>query len=386
MYTYRYCMKKLASLTILILCLVCISPTAAYLLQCDCPEKVAAGEPLIITGTSNLPAGKSYPASLYQIKPSAKYITQRTVTIQSGGDWEVTFPTNGLSTGSYKVTIGDQGTSGDFGTSSTCTYDKPKIFDIVDRSETLLLTSQAIQPYTGSLLIEGHDTEFENNGVEITVSDSEGNIVYGPRYISTDEGSFSQHVSIDYPDTYTVRFADNEGFVADAEFLVRSTSTPTAIPTSTAVMPTPLPTTSGPKVSASASASKSSPAYFTLISRGGTVDITTSGGIDWGVDYTDAKGSIVKINERHGTSGEIFSIPDAYGEVYIKVYPIKYADEGTVTIYAQNAQSITTDASAASRFGETVAPTPTEKPQESPLSLCILVLAMLIGALFIRRQ
>jgi len=378
-------MKKLTSLTILILCLVCVSPAAAYLLQCDCPEKVAAGETLIITGTSNLPPGQSYPADLRQVKPSSKYITQRTVTIQAGGDWEVTFPTNGLSTGSYQVSIGDQGTSSDFGSSSTCTYDKPKIFDIVDRSETLLLTSQAIQPYTGSLLIEGHDTEFENNGVEITVTDSNGNIVYGPHYISTDEGSFSQHVLIDYPDTYTVQFADSQGFVADAEFLVPST-TPTAMPTSTAVMPTPLPTTAGPKVSASASASKSAPAYFTLISKGGTVDITTSGGMDWGVDYTDTKGSIVKINERHGTSGELFSIPDAYGEIYIKVYPIKYSDDGTVTIYAQNAQSITVDASAASRFGETIAPTPTEEAQESPLSLCILVLAMLIGALFVRRQ
>jgi len=371
----RIIMKKIACILILVLAL--IGTGSAYIIKCDCPDMVAIGEPLDIKGTSTLNAGLSYDVSLYRNKPSIMFIGKKTITIQDSGYWSVYFSTDGLEPGQYKLEVGGKENADDFGSGSDCTYDKPKIFTVVDRSAGLEITSPMIQDFNGILSISGRDEEIGDSGIELTVRGSSG-VIYGPTYIRTDsDGEFAQSVSISEGGIYTVTFSDLKGFIANVDFKVNSPFVPTTI------IPTGRETTQATKMYASAQASRDNPAFFAVDSKPGTLVVTTSYGIDWVVEYTDGSTQPVKVNEQGTLSAEILKIPVSGGMMYLKVYPAMYSDSGMVSVYAENADSLSASPSAATFFGD--AP-PVTSTQESPVSVPVIFLAFVIICLFVRKE
>jgi hypothetical protein len=354
-------MKRIALLLIIIAFLVV--PGSAYLINFDSPNTLTAGDPLVLDGSSTLPPGFSTDVVFYM---AAREVARETITIQGDGSWSATFETAGLAQGQYKLEIEEKSIwvdntyiSYDYGSSS----DKQKIIQIIDRSDEISLTSPSVQQMSGTLLIAGRGETLGSDGVEVTVHGPSG-LVFGPRYIQTDtNGQFSVDVPISESGTYTVRFADASSFITTMSISV----------TEAAVTPTPEPATPG--LQASAPASRESPAYFAVDTRPGELTLTTSTGIDWVVEYLDEGGNFVKVNKKGTTSPETATIPVQGGEVYVKVYPFKYTDTGSVTLSAQNADAVTVSGDAASRFGDEPAATPTP---ESPLPAVIALGALLI--------
>ncbi|KQC04862.1 MAG: hypothetical protein APR53_09290 [Methanoculleus sp. SDB] len=357
---------------VILLSLVLVGTASAYLINCDCETELPVGEPLVITGTSNIPPGVSFQMIFYKSRPSVRQISQQNFTIQEGGAWSVTFETTGLLAGEYNLQIADN-KAYPFGSASEATVAKPKTIQIIDRSTELVITSPGVQNFDGMLDITGKGSLLGNRGVQVTVTAPSGSIIFGPTYIETDStGAFSRQVTITESGTYRVRFADANGYITTNEFTIRGSTGPTATPTAEPA---------GPVVTASTTASRDAPAYFAVDTRSGTVTITTSVGIDWVVEVSDEDGAVQKVNAQGNLNPEEVRITARGGMVYVKVYPVTFSDQGTATLSVRNADSVTVSADAASYFGD-IATTPT---QESPLPLFLVILAAGIAAIC-RRQ
>jgi 5-hydroxyisourate hydrolase-like protein (transthyretin family) len=363
----------------LLLALLCLAGAAsAYQIYFDIPEEIVAGEDLVIEGTSTLPAGLSVEITLFRTKPNSQEIVRDQITIQGDGTWTITFETSGLQEGTYKVEIEEKTGWEDheyidyeYGSGS----DTLKTFMIIDRSDELSVTAPLVQTFDGTLEISGSVQELGEKGVEITVvrqADSE--TVFGPRYIKTDEeGAFSTEIPITESGAYDVIFRDTTGYLGKAGI---SVTQPAATATETE---TPEPE----EISASASASRDSPAYFAITGGTGEIEISTSTGVDWVMEYVDGAGSAGTVNNQGTLEPESAVIVAGGGTVYLKVYPVRYTVQETVTINVMNAESIKADASAATAFGDTPQETPT---QESPLPLVIPAIALLFAVLSVKRQ
>lgn len=359
-------MKKIAFALIALMLL--IGGASAYLINADCPDTVYLGEPLVIEGTSTLPAGFSTDIILYKNKPSIRQIERKTITIQGDGSWTVTFQTSGLETGQYNLQV-QETSEYSYGSASTCTSNYPKIFEIVDRSQELEITSPLEQSYDGELTIAGSSTTLGNTGIEITVT-LEGKDVYGPEYIPTDSnGAFSVSVPINSAGSYEVNFADSIGSIATYTFTVQWSTSTTA--------------SGSPVLSASSSASAASPAYFAVDTKEGTVTVTTSTGVDWVLEYLDETGQITTVNQQDSQSAESARISAQGGVIYLKVYPASAGTEGTVTVTVANASTVTVSRTAATLFGDDNQTTETET---TPLSLLAAVAALSLIVIAGRRQ
>ena len=95
------------------------------------------------------------------------------------------------------------------------------------------------------------------------------------------------------------------------------------------------------QVSATAQASRNQPAYFAVDTKPGAVTISTSSGIDWVMEYIDEDNLLTVVNEKGTIGGESATFVGKGGTVYVKVYPFTFSDQGTVTLTAQNAESVT---------------------------------------------
>ncbi len=137
-----------------------------------------------------------------------------------------------------------------------------------------------------------------------------------------------------------------------------------------------------PQVSATAQASRNQPAYFAVDTRPGVVTISTSSGIDWVFEYLDEDSHLTVVNEKGTIGVETATFNAKGGTVYVKVYPFTFSDQGTVTLSAQNADSVTACASCVTLFTTTPVPTTTQK---SPLPLFLPFLGLVI-LLLVRRR
>lgn len=361
----------------LLLALLCLAGTAsAYQIYFDVPEEIVAGEELLVDGTSTLPAGLSLEITLFQTKPHSREIVSDLITIQGDGTWTITFGTAGLEEGTYKIEI-EEKTGWEEHEYYDYTYgsgsDTLKVFRIIDRSDELFVTAPDMQAFDGTLDLSGSVKDLGDKGIEITVvrqADSE--TVYGPKYIKTDnEGAFSTKIPITEAGTYEVTFRDATGYLGKT---LITTTAPAATATETAVPEA---------ISASDSASRDSPAYFAITGGTGEIEVSTSTGVDWVMEYVDGAGSAGTVNNEGTLQPESAVIVAGGGVVYLKVYPVQYTVEETVTIHVKDAESIKAEASAATAFGDTPKETPT---QESPLPLIIPVLALLFAVLSVKRQ
>jgi hypothetical protein len=366
-------MKKIACL--LIVALAMAVPSSAYLINCDCPTELFVGETLELSGTSNLPAGFTTDAVLYK---GPKVIERESFTIQDDGDWSVAFETKGLDAGVYKVEIEEKAQYVDheyvlyeFGSSS----DTLNVVTLVDRSDEITITSPLIQGFSDTLQISGELEEQPNSAVKITVVGPSGS-VFGPEYVSTDMfGHFSVEVPVSDTGSYEVTFADASGLITTATFTVKgATATPTA---------TPAPCAEPENHEATAQASRENPAFFTVETIPGSVRITTSEGVDWVVEYVDEDGTLKKVNSQGRLNAEEIHLTANGGCVYLKVYPVRFNDEETVTIYAENSEMVTVTPDAASVFGDVPVATST---QQSPLPPVLAFVAVILGALMYFRK
>ncbi|HDR73355.1 MAG TPA: hypothetical protein ENN85_05550 [Methanoculleus sp.] len=366
-------MKKIACLLIVALALAV--PSAAYLINCDCPTELSVGETLALSGTSNLPPGFTTDIVLYR---GAREIERQSFTIQDGGEWSVAFETAGLQGGVYKVEIEEKTLYVDreyiryeFGSSS----DTLKVITFIDRSGEIAVTSPLVQGFADTLLIAGTIEKKPNSAVKIGVVGPAG-AVFGPAYVATDaSGRFTADVQISETGPYEVTFSDAGGLITTETFTVKgATAPPTTQPTSAPAISI---------VEATADASRENPAFFAVATQDGGVRITTSAGVDWVVEYVDEDGTLKKVNTQGRLNPEEVRLSAQGGTVYLKVYPVRFNDEETVTIYAENVDSVTIAPEAAHIFGD--APEATSTP-ESPLPAALVLLAVVLACLMYFRR
>ncbi len=374
-------MKKIVCMTILLL--LCIAPAAAYEIKCDCPQEVYRGQVIEIQGTSTLPPGYSTWLTLYEVQPLARQLGQVTIVIQQGGVWSTEIPTAGLEGGTYKFEIHEDTMNYPYSSSS----DSLVVFKVIDRSGEIAISSPSTQTYRGYIDVAGRvTTEEAPPGLQIVAANANGDDVYGPLYIRTDEGGyFSESVPVESPGRYSVRFSDfknnEERYITQVTFVLEAAAT-TPTPETTAMQPTSTPGT-GKQVSASAHASRDAPAYFEIDARPGVLTVTSSTGIDWRLYYIDESGAAVKVDETGSVSAETFSITTAGGTVYLKAHPVSADDEGIITVTATNADSITASSGTAVQFND---PVPGGAAEETPVPVCVPLAALIILGYLLYRK
>lgn len=372
-------MKKVFILTILLLMLA--GTVSAYELILDCPTSLQRGDPLVVNGTSNLPAGTSLEILFSNTEFRTNEPIRKTVVIQGydNKSFSVTFDTWDLKRGIYKVEIPPTGGYSFLGNSVTL-----RVVEIIDRSDEIEIVSPLTQYINGPggniLKISGIGHTQKDNGVQLEVT-GPGGAVFGPNFISTGiDGSFTKELSVHENGTYVVNFSDAKGYIGTVNFTmvedIPATATEVPVPVTTA--PTP--------VLANAESSRDRPAYFAITTGTGPVRIFTSKGIDWVIEYPDGNGTLQKINDMGQMSEETVTVPGNGGVMFVMVYPYKYSDKDTVTLYAENAGKIEATTNVPAIFNtSTLTQTTVTTTKQSPVPVIVFVAALALAFLAIRR-
>ncbi|MCP1662846.1 MAG: hypothetical protein D5R99_09235 [Methanocalculus sp. MSAO_Arc1] len=361
-------MKKVA-LIVLLLFFFSVATAEAYSFQfLGAPRDTGSltgnvGDPLLIEARSpNIPSGITM--TLRVTGPSRYHYTAQMV-VQDEGYFSHQFETLGLQEGRYRFEVHS---SPDYPLGGMRNWFE---LSLVDRSLFLRMLSPLQQEYDGWLSVNGMIDEHGAAGVELTVTGPSGNY-FGPRYIATDPmGRFYQSVQIDRAGTYTATIADRRGTIGIVTFNVfHEEKTP---------VPTPISPPSEAVKSASAYASRDSPAHFVVQTGTGPVTLSTSVGIDWVLEYIDESGTLHVVHEAGSDKAERVTFTGSGGRVYVRAYP-DGTDEGRFHLYGQNVVSLTSSTAPADRFPELRPPehTPAEE-SPAPVLLPLLALAVLIG-------
>jgi hypothetical protein len=343
----------------------------AYELSIDAPTSLQRGTPLVINGTSNIPPGISVEVILSKSGHTIEEIGRETVTLQANQQFSVVFDTIDLTRGIYKVEVPAISGYRYLGNSVTL-----RVIEIIDRSDELRFTAPLVQEMDGTLDVTGSIFGLKNAGVLIEgIGPGEEN-VFGPDYVSTkNDGSFQLGIPISDPGTYTLTFTDSKGFVGKVSVTVESIPEPTTLPTTVA--------TTLPVMSATSAASRDNPAVFSVQTGGDKVRISTSSGIDWVMEYTDASGTVQKINVKGEVEGEEILIDGTGGAITVTVYPYKYSASGEVTLFAQGASGVSVAADQPA--GTTDAGSMITESSPLPV-LAVLVAVIVVAFLLLRRR
>lgn len=370
-------MKRIAYILLIIAAL--ITSASAYSFIFDLPSQINRGEDIYIEGSSSFPAGTTMQLVLYEQKTSIRELERNTITIQDEGYWSTSFETADLPAGTYKIEVPPEYTY-DLGTSSV----KYRMFNIIDRSSEIIIASPTEQEYSGFLEISGRSTTRGDAGIQLLVEGPYG-IVFPKQWISTDSsGIFSESVVIETGGSFDVLFYDNEGLIANVNFEV----TPGVITpqSTTSASGTPTGSSQGTVMQAQTFASAGSPAYFSVKTNPGILDIYTSSGKNWVICYLGEDMVEFTVNNYNDDSAEKVTIPVEGGTVYVKVYPAEESESGYVTLYADGASSITVSAGAEQYFSKENSE---EKQQTGPemwISLISACIAFFIASFAIKRQ
>jgi hypothetical protein len=357
----------------LVCCALCGGFAQAYELAIKAPSQVQRGMPIIVNGTSNLPPGISVDIVLSKSGYVTEELERETVTLQANKEFSVIFDTSGYTKGVYKVEVPAVSGYSYLGDSVTL-----RVVEIIDRSDEINFKAFTSQEMDGTLDIDGSIAGLKNSGVQIGVTGPEGEVVFGPAYITVkSDSSFSTKVPVTEPGTYNISFTDGKGFIGTVKVTVTEkpelTTPPTVIPTA------------NPIVSASAQASRDKPATFAVVTGGPkTIRVFTSSGIDWVIEYTDPAGKTVKVNEKGSVGNEEIIIDTTEDVVVLKVYPYSYAAEGEVLLSADGAVKV--EASESGTPSATTGITATTE-KSSPLPLIGVAVAVFAAAaiLVVRR-
>jgi hypothetical protein len=345
---------------------------AAYV-EMSAPGTISVGQTLEVTGSSlnTLKPGFSADLIFYRVTFTKTEVARTRIVVKEGGVFSATFPTAGLQAGDYLLEIVDPNPGGTAAFGGEARTQLPVI--LIDRQKEITITSPATQSFTGFLSIRGSVSAAGNNGTQLRL-DHAGTTIYGPTYIATLKDAFSTDIPITEGGTYNAYFSDYRSYIGSYQFTVLQTVQTTAVTT------TPVPV----QFSASAPASRNQPAYFAVRTNPGTVTISTSSGIDWVMEYLDEDNHLTMVNEMGTQGGETATFLARGGTVYVRVYPFTFSDQGTVTLTASNAASVTVCTSCISLFA---APTPVPTTTKSPVpaALALIALAMAITVIARRR-
>lgn len=357
----------------LLCCALCGGFAQAYELVIKAPSNIQRGMPLVVNGTSNLPPGISVDIVLSKSGYVTEELERKTVTLQANKEFSVVFDTSDFTKGVYKVEVPAVSGYSYLGDSVTL-----RVVEIIDRSDEINFKAFTSQEMDGTLDIDGTIAGLKNSGVQIGVTGPEGEVVFGPAYITVkSDSSFSTKVPITEPGKYNISFTDGKGFIGTVMVTVTDKPEATAPPT---VIPT-----TNPIVSASAHASRDKPATFAVvIGEPGTIRVFTSSGVDWVIEYTDPAGKTVKVNEKGSVGNEEIIIDTTEDVIVLKVYPYSYAAEGEVLLSAEGAVKV--EASSADTPFPTADTTSTTE-QSSPLPVLGVFIAVFCAVviLVIRR-
>ena len=350
-------MKKIVLLVMGLLFLS--GSVSAYLVNIDAPESLPIGKPLIVNGTTTFGIGTPVDVVLYYQLTTTTEIKRKIVYVQSDSTFRAVFDTTGLKTGMYKVEVPTNGAGDSV---------NMRVVNLFDRSDDIQLSSSATQTFKDKITIAGMIKGDENSGVQIEVIGPDDKVVFGPRYINTDyQGSFAIDVPIPQQGDYEVSFTDARGYVGKRIITVAGQQSQT-------LGASPKPTTVS-IVSAHAKPSRDNPVYFAIKTGNGKVNIHTSSSIDWVIEYTDNNGTVIIVNEEGEQYPEKIQVPGKGKTMYVKVYPVKYAVNSEVFLYAENALSVVVSPTVPAPFAASAPPAPTDTPK-SPLLPLLGVVAL----------
>ena len=333
-------MKKIVLLVMGLLFLPVIS--IAYQVNIDAPESLTVGKPLVVTGVTTFPPGMAVDVVLYYQLTTTTEIKRQVVSIKPDNTFKVMFDTTDLKTGTYKVEVPVNG----MGDSVTM-----RLVRIVDRSEEIEMSSSLRQQFTGTLIVAGRIDGDENSGVQVEVIGPDNSLVFGPRFVNTDnDGVFSTDVPIRGPGEYEVSFTDAKGFIGTRIITATGQQTPVLTLVDAAVPK--------PVVSAHAKASRETPAYFSVDAGYGPMMLYTSSSLDWVIEYIDQYGVLHVENNHDAQNPEKAATVGSGKTIFVKVYPLESSEQGDVFLYAENANAISVSPTVPSPFSTT-------KPQEN---------------------
>jgi hypothetical protein len=371
--------------TIMLFLALMVAGASAYNIVIDAPLSVQAGAPIPVNGTTNLADGVSFYIALSNADYTTTVIDKQEVVVQHSDEnksFSLVFNTTGLKKGQYKVEvlpIQDYSFLGDSVTLRPVT--------IIDRSDELVISPPLSKEFDGTLTIAGNGARLINSGVKIRITYSNGTLVIGPEFIGTDYmGYFSKTFSIPGPGDYLVNFSDPNGFIGNFTYTITKPRDPLpaiTLPETTSTPETPL----HPQVSAKSLASRDAPAYFAVIANPGPVHVSTSTGTDWVLEYLDQNGNPHRVNDAGSEYPESVTFQSNGNTTWVKVYPSKYEDMDTVTLYADNAMDIQASSKGVDFF--LISHETTAVPvgvQTSPLPLWLCIGAMGIGFLVMVRK
>jgi len=362
-----------------------VAGAQAYEIAIDAPTSIQAGAPLPVNGTTNLADGVSITIALSNADYSTIGIEKKDIVVQHSDEnksFSVVFDTTGLKKGQYKVEVLPISGFSFLGSSVTI-----RPVTLIDRSDELVITPPLNKEFDGSLTIAGNGPLMINSGLDVVVTSSNGTLLFGPEFIGTDYmGYFSKTFTIPEPGDYLVHFSDAHGFIGNITYTISKPREPLPVLVLPEVTGTPaLPQL--PPVSARASASRETPAFFAVIANPGPVRISTSTGIDWVIEYLDRSGTIHKVHEAGSQYPESVTFQSDGGTTWVKVYPFKYGDNSTVTLYAENAMDVQTAKKGVDFFPTTSATTSVPGGvQTSPLPFVLFLGAIAIGILVLLRK
>jgi len=207
-----------------------VAGVCGYILTIDAPEKVQAGVPLLVTGSTTFPAGTEFDLVLYRlIQPVPETIERRIVIVDETKTFSESFSTLGLVPDQYKVEVAfptDRSTS--LGSGSTTL----KIFTIVDRADEIVLTVPTEQSVGEALVIRGYIQDIGVATINIKITGPSGFTAPALDIRTTTmpgrtDGQFTRTVEVTDPGNYYVTFSDARGHMATIKFTVASPPTAT---------------------------------------------------------------------------------------------------------------------------------------------------------------
>ena len=399
---FHYVQSAMALVLLILMC----GPVSAYYLSIDAPAQVKVGEPILVTGSTNTPPPDKIDIVFSHSLNVPIEIERKSIQITEKGDvtFNVTFKTDGLEKGNYKVE-GLSQSQRDFSAGSRSI----RVVKLIDRSDMITFTSPTWQEFEKTLLIEAKISGYKENAIQMEVA-KEHKTMFGPESIPVSGGRVKYELPIQEPGTYEVSFTDYDGFIGkysivseerDQYHLTGPIETHEIAPASTSapetketIKPTAAPTPMAPEKvsgpSAEAEVSRDNPAFFTISTNKTPMIIQANGNTDLVFEYkTSQDGASVKVNEEMGTSPETVTITDSVSEVYVKVYPYSFKAAEKVALTADTADAVVLSDTAAKAFG--VPPrygsTSEQKEQETPVPVALVLLSVVIGlGVFIKRK
>jgi hypothetical protein len=369
-------MVRKFALIILAIALI-ITTASAYEVILNAPTSLPVGKPLLVNGTTDLPPGVSLDIVFSREYFGSEPVSNQTIVIQGNGggnkSFDINFSTEGQPSGQYKVEVTPVHEFSFLGDSITL-----RSVTLVDRSGEIGFDSPLKKMDDGTLPIAGTDEQLKNGAVQVTVTDPDGIIIFGPEFIPTNTfGSFAKTVSTEKTGNFSVSFADKAGLITNITYIILPKPVPDLVLSRVTATPTPPP----PAVSASSFSSREDPAVFVVVSNPGSIRLLASTGVDWVLAYQAPDGTIQRVQNTGTLDPETATLQSDGTMTWVEVYPYKFGENGTVTLTVENAVGVQVDKSGAKRFApETTAATGVPgSAQTSPVSPLIVIGASGIG-------